>query len=99
MGTITVNVELTDDQLDEAGYHVKDDCSHENCHDDDGGDCNHDDCPSSEVAYQLERHTTDAHHAANALHDWHETTHGYTIWSGCRQEPCNVIKPDFRKRS
>lgn len=99
MGVVTIEIELTEDQLDEAGYHHKDDCSHDYCHDDDGSACSHDECASIEDAHRLEHHETGAHEAAAALSDWHETAHGYTIWSGCPQEPCNQLTLDFRKRT
>lgn len=37
--------------------------------------------------------------ATDALADWHETTHGYTLWSMCQQEPCKVLTIDYRKRT
>lgn len=31
-----------------------------------------------------------------ALSDWHDATHGLSLWAACQQEPCRILSDDFR---
>lgn len=30
------------------------------------------------------------------LSDWHDHSHGLTLWASCVYEPCNLLTDDFR---
>lgn len=32
-----------------------------------------------------------------ALIDWHDLTHGLTLWANCTHEPCRILTDDFRR--
>lgn len=43
--------------------------------------------------------TTDAHDPTadrQALLDWHDLTHGLSLWAMCTQEPCSILTDEFR---
>jgi hypothetical protein len=31
-----------------------------------------------------------------ALSDWHDNTHGLTLWASCPYEPCKILTDEFR---
>lgn len=90
--TVDVEVEVTSKHLRDNGFHHQD-------------ECNHDDCTATDEMHHqddcnvIEENNTVVQASKDALHDWHEQTHGYTLWSGCQQEPCNVLTLDYRSRT
>lgn len=69
-------------------------------HLEDAGYHHEDDCKcAGDHVEDLDAFTRPHTDTQDALHDWHEQAHGYTIWSGCRQEPCSILTIDYRKRT
>lgn len=31
------------------------------------------------------------------LSDWHDQTHGLTLWANCHHQPCNLLTDNFRR--
>lgn len=47
-----------------------------------------DDCPGAdEPAIDTDR---------QRLSDWHDHTHGLSLWANCVYEPCNLLTDEFR---
>ncbi|AYR01044.1 hypothetical protein PBI_ISOLDE_76 [Arthrobacter phage Isolde] len=52
-----------------------------------------DDCPGSGYDdMDVPDHETNRRH----LSDWHDNTHGLTLWANCRHEPCRLLTDEFR---
>lgn len=74
--TVTVDVDIDESDLEDAGYHHEDDCTTVAAQGDDdmGVDDNR-----------------------QKLIDWHDLTHGLTLWASCTHEPCSILTHDFRR--
>ena len=53
-----------------------------------------DDCPGGGTYDDMNvpDHETNRRH----LSDWHDNTHGLTLWANCPHEPCNHLTDEFR---
>lgn len=60
----------------------------------DNGYHHEEDCPANAADDTDHDDTADN---LQRLSDWHDQTHGLSLWANCHHQPCNLLTDEFRR--